>query len=142
METPTAAFCGLWCLALGSAEIKECLLSGKAWEGQMRDSPAQDRLFMVLLMLSVAAGLCPCSQEGCGPTPESILFCALPLGRTALAKETLGRGEKESEIHFASPKRSIISTSEPPAITVPSPSPAPHGVWWLGERGDMSTKRG
>lgn len=54
----------------------------------MGDSPAQDQLFMVLLMLSVAAGLCPRSQEGYVPTPESIPFCALPLGRTALAKET------------------------------------------------------
>lgn len=83
-ETPRAAFCGLWSLTLGSAEIQKFLLNGKVWEGRMQDSSAQDWLFVALLMLSVAVS--PHSQEGCGPASEIIPFCAMPPGQTALAK--------------------------------------------------------
>jgi len=56
-------------------------------------SPAQDQLFVVLLMLSVAVGLSPCGQEGRGPVLESILFCAMSLGQIALAKVTRAGGK-------------------------------------------------
>lgn len=59
----------------------------------MLESPAQDQLFLVLLMLSMAVGPPPCSQEGCSPRSESIPFCAMPLRQTALTKMAQGRGK-------------------------------------------------
>ena len=108
METPTAAFCGLWSLALGSAEIQKSLLNWKVWERRMQDAPTQDQLFVVLLILSVDVGLSPRGQEGCGPTSESIPFCAMPLGQTALAKVTQGRG-KRSLKYVLQPQRGQLS---------------------------------
>lgn len=135
METPTAAFCGLWYLALASAEIQKSLLSWKVWEGHMQDSPAQDQLFVVLLMLSMAVGLSPHSQEGCGCTSESIPFCAMPLAQTALAKVTQSRG-KRSLKYVLQAQRGQLSQ---PLSLLPSLSPLPphplavsHGQWRVG----------
>lgn len=88
----------------------------------MLDPPAQDQLFMVLLVLSVAMGWSPCSQEGCGPTIREHPILCNASSETALAKVTQSRGKRE--MCFASTKRSIISLS-----------PAPHGVLWPGEGG-------
>lgn len=86
METPRAAFCGLWSLAPSSAEAQTSFLKWEVWKGQMQDSSAQGQLFVVPLMLSMALVLSPHSQEGCSPKSEGIPFPAVPLGQTALAK--------------------------------------------------------